>query len=99
MKFKLLKTICCKNQGVLWQTSIQAMLKQTTDIPHLSSREISTPTVCIGACTFVLMTGAKFLRINLKVLHPTVMYLQKIKNMIHEEAMKTESSHHWFVEF
>jgi hypothetical protein len=55
------------------------MLKQTTDVPHLSSREMSTPTDWIGACTLVLMTGAKFLRINLKVLHPTVIYLQKIR--------------------
>jgi len=29
----------------------------------------------------VLMTGAKFLRINLKVLHPTVIYLQRISIM------------------
>jgi len=46
---------------------------------HLSSREMSTPTVCTGLSMLDLITEAKFLRMSFMALHPTEMYLKHTK--------------------
>ena len=55
---------------------------------YRSWRVISTPTPWLGISILVLMTGAKFLRINLNELHEVVTYLKRKKKCFTFDFLK-----------